>query len=250
MQGLYRIVCTVNGCTYVGSSVRVPFRLQQHRSALRLGKHDNPKLQRAWNKYGAGAFVFEPFVSALPGVDVLLLEQAALDELFAQGPCFNIGRVAGLTQLGLKRSDTTKARISMSRKGKSLPAASLATRRERMRGLPNPMQGRKHTPETKELIAQRLRQGYAAGRSPSTHGPSAEHRQKQSVRLRVTPIRKDRGTPLRGTKNGEIREWPTTIACAKDIGCDLSYPSQRAGSGRLVKGWLLEYIRTPLHPAA
>lgn len=248
MRGLYRIVCTATGRTYIGSSVRIPFRLQQHQSALRLGKHDNPKLQRAWSKYGPDAFVFEPFVCALPGTDVLQLEQAALDELFAQGPCFNIGRVAGLTQLGLKRSEATKARISASRKGKPLPSASLATRREHMQGVPNPMQGRVHTAETKALIAERLRQGYAAGRSPSTHGPSAEHRQKQSVRLRVTPIRKDKGTPLRGIKEGEVHTWPTTIACAKDIGCDLSYPSQRAGTGRLVKGWLLEYIQESVIP--
>lgn len=243
MRGLYRIVCTVTGSTYIGSSVRIPYRLRQHRSDLRLGKHDNPKLQNAWNKYGADAFVFEPFLSALPGVDVLILEQAALDTLFAAGGGFNIGRVAGLTQLGLRRSEATKVLLSKKRTGYKLSSEALAVRRENTRGIPNPMQGKRQTAATKALISERLRAGYAAGRKPSTHHPCKAHQDAQAVRLRETPIRKDKGTPLRGTRDGEVREWITTAACAKDLGCDLSYPSQRAGTGKLVKGWRLEYIR-------
>lgn len=58
--GIYRIVNTVNGKGYVGKTgMNFGDRWDSHRSLLNSGKHDNPLLQRAWDKYGAESFSFE-----------------------------------------------------------------------------------------------------------------------------------------------------------------------------------------------
>lgn len=57
-SGIYRIRNLVNGKCYIGSAFNFERRFILHRHFLRNQKH-NPKLQRAWNKYGEDAFVFE-----------------------------------------------------------------------------------------------------------------------------------------------------------------------------------------------
>lgn len=241
MFGTYKIECTATGVCYIGSSLRVEQRLRNHLNTLRANTHENPKLQRAWNKYGEATFVFAPLACALDKSYVNALEQEALDALFAAGECFNINRDVYKARLGAVLSTETRAKISASRAGKPISAAGLASRRISMRGVPNPMQGRQHSAETLLLISTRLKEGFAAGRKPHIQPPSEEQRRAQSKRLRETPIRKDKGKPVVGHKDGAIRTWPTTIACAKDIGCDLSYPSQRVDTGKTVKGWVLTY---------
>lgn len=54
--GIYMITNYVNNKRYIGSSIHVGQRLWEHRSYLRHNKHDNPHLQRAWNKYGEDNF--------------------------------------------------------------------------------------------------------------------------------------------------------------------------------------------------
>lgn len=57
--GIYVIRNQINGKEYVGKAVRVNKRWRDHRSALRAGRHPNPLLQRAWDKYGESSFQFE-----------------------------------------------------------------------------------------------------------------------------------------------------------------------------------------------
>jgi group I intron endonuclease len=56
-QGVYGITLLLDGRVYVGSSVQCEKRLQYHQRNLRRGTHDNPYLQKAWNKYGENEFV-------------------------------------------------------------------------------------------------------------------------------------------------------------------------------------------------
>ena len=56
--GVYAIRCEANGKVYVGSSVQIYRRWNQHRVALRRGTSNCLYLQRAWAKYGEGAFSF------------------------------------------------------------------------------------------------------------------------------------------------------------------------------------------------
>lgn len=53
---VYAIENTINGHRYVGSSVKLARRIQAHRRELIYGVHVSPILQRAWVKYGPGAF--------------------------------------------------------------------------------------------------------------------------------------------------------------------------------------------------
>ena len=57
--GIYVLRCLVSQKVYVGQSVDPYGRWLRHRSTLRGGKHGNPHLQAAWNKYGESAFTFE-----------------------------------------------------------------------------------------------------------------------------------------------------------------------------------------------
>ena len=80
VSGIYRIRCLVSGKLYVGSSKIIKSRWYQHRRDLRLGKHASPRLQRAWNKHGEAAFVFEVIEEC--DVDALFIrEQFHIDAL-------------------------------------------------------------------------------------------------------------------------------------------------------------------------
>lgn len=59
MTGIYKITCTSNNKVYIGQSVSIKRRWRDHLMALRKNGHYNPKLQRAYNKYGENSFTFE-----------------------------------------------------------------------------------------------------------------------------------------------------------------------------------------------
>jgi group I intron endonuclease len=58
VPGVYLITNTTNGKVYVGQARNINTRWNHHRHLLDKGTHNNPYLQRAWNKLGAGAFQF------------------------------------------------------------------------------------------------------------------------------------------------------------------------------------------------
>lgn len=57
--GIYRIKNIINNKFYIGSSKNLSRRELEHETKLNQNKHYNKYLQRAWNKYGGEAFVFE-----------------------------------------------------------------------------------------------------------------------------------------------------------------------------------------------
>lgn len=140
-SGIYRITCTITGKLYIGSTVNLHYRRYQHFWYLRCDKHDNTHLQRAWNKHGEDAFIFE--VLELVLIPFLIeREQYWLDKLKPFGKKgFNIARVAGSTlgravspetreklrkaQLGKKQSEETRRKNSESSKGKKHSAETL-----------------------------------------------------------------------------------------------------------------------------
>lgn len=58
LRGIYKIVNTFNNKVYIGSSVDIESRHQEHKRDLRNGKHHNYLLQRDWDKYGEESFEF------------------------------------------------------------------------------------------------------------------------------------------------------------------------------------------------
>lgn len=59
MIGIYKIVNTVNGHCYIGSSEQLEIRKLNHFYALRNGTHHSNYLQNAYNKYEEKSFNFE-----------------------------------------------------------------------------------------------------------------------------------------------------------------------------------------------
>ena len=57
--GIYKILNTINGKFYIGSSVNLRKRLYEHFRELELGIHTNKHLQNAWIKYGKQGFKFQ-----------------------------------------------------------------------------------------------------------------------------------------------------------------------------------------------
>lgn len=163
-SGIYKITNTVNGKVYVGSAVDLPRRIRMHRWRLRNGRHVNPKLQAAWDKYGLEAFVFEVLFICTPE-HLLDYEQRCIDGFDSVNNGYNICPTAGSTMKGRKFTPEHKARLSAANKGQINPHRGIprsAETKEKIaaanKGKPNPYKGVPRTPETRARIsAARLR---------------------------------------------------------------------------------------------
>lgn len=116
VSGIYQIINTANGHSYIGSAVNIAQRWSHHRHNMRRGIHTNTHLQHAWNKYGEERFKFSVIGTCRPD-DLIRMEQHLLDGC---RPEYNICLVAG-SHLGLKYSSETRAKMSEARKGKKKP---------------------------------------------------------------------------------------------------------------------------------
>jgi len=195
MIGVYEIVnqCDGEETTYVGSSIDIERRWEQHRSLLGRRKHHCIYLQNAWNKYGEDAFSF----NVLKEVDAdqcLPAEQEYLDSYLDKGNCYNIKHeVAGgpLTEehrlaiskactgrvrtkehqrklneahKGKKFSLETRRKMSRSHKGQvpwctgqHLTAEHKRNLSESLKGRLGPMKGKRHTDEAKRKMSEKHR---------------------------------------------------------------------------------------------
>lgn len=175
--GIYRIVNTVNGKFYIGSTVNLHKRLQRHRYDLRRNAHHNQKLQNSWNKHTEDAFSFEIIEFVLPPF-LLEREQYWLDKLRPwSNKGLNIAQNAMSPSLGTKHSPETRERLSLARLGKkhALGKHPSPEKLEKLRtaklgkklspehcakisvgklGKPGPFRGKKHTPETLAKLSQ------------------------------------------------------------------------------------------------
>lgn len=80
--GVYCIRHAESHKVYVGSAVDINRRWKDHKTRLNCEKHGNDYLQRAWSKYGQGAFEFEVLEEcAVP--ERLIREQHWIDTLQA-----------------------------------------------------------------------------------------------------------------------------------------------------------------------
>lgn len=59
MPCIYTITSQIDGKVYVGYTINLKKRKQQHFTSLRKGNHKNQHLQSAFNKHGADNFLFE-----------------------------------------------------------------------------------------------------------------------------------------------------------------------------------------------
>jgi len=58
-SGIFQVKNTANGKILLGSSLNLDGPLNSHKFMLTIGKHRNEELQKDWDTFGAGKFVFE-----------------------------------------------------------------------------------------------------------------------------------------------------------------------------------------------
>lgn len=78
LSGIYIIINVINNMIYIGSSQDIEARWKEHVNKLYGNRHENDKLQKAWNKYGEKAFQFK-ILEVAEEKDLVAREQYYLD---------------------------------------------------------------------------------------------------------------------------------------------------------------------------
>ncbi len=115
-SGIYQITNWENNKIYIGSAIKLNSRWLSHKSHFRRGKHQNSRFQRAWNKYGEGAFTFH--ILEYCNKDVLIeREQHWMDKTQCYNPIigYNNRKIAD-SGLGTKRTEESKVKMSIAAK--------------------------------------------------------------------------------------------------------------------------------------
>jgi|ERR1017187_5618873 group I intron endonuclease len=122
MRGIYAITNAVTDTVYYGQSVNMGKRLDHHVWKLHRRRHDNPRLQRAWDKHGADAFTFRP-LWIMPFGDLTKWERACIAGRRATGGrCYNMQDPLHIEPVCAE----TRAKISASSLGKKMSAEACA----------------------------------------------------------------------------------------------------------------------------
>lgn len=78
LSGVYIIINVITNMIYIGSSQDIEARWKEHVNKLCGNRHENDKLQKAWNKYGEKTFQFKILEAAEP-LKLIEREQYYLD---------------------------------------------------------------------------------------------------------------------------------------------------------------------------
>ena len=157
---IYKIENTVNGKFYIGSTVKPKLRKRDHFTRLRGNRHNNTKLQSAWNYYGENNFTLT-VIEVLENVEsnqLIEREQFYLDN---HKPHYNLSPNA--SNSGRILSEETKRKISATKKkaglvtegfkGKVHTEKTKSAMRDKRKGEKNFMFGKTHTEEARRKIS-------------------------------------------------------------------------------------------------
>lgn len=140
--GIYRIWINDSSYVYIGQSLALSRRSVNHNSDLKRGSHDNPKLQNAYNKYGAYHFEVVELCSEehLNEREVYYIKKH--NSLGPGGYNLREGGDSG------RLSEETKDKLSAAHKGKKLSQETKAKLSAAQKGKKF-WAGKKHSEETK-----------------------------------------------------------------------------------------------------
>lgn len=113
MQGIYQIRNILDSKVYIGSSINIERRFEEHKTQLKYNKHKNKYLQNAWNKYKQENFSFL-IIEIVDNKDLLVIrEQYYLDyfKSYNHKKGYNINPNA---ENSLGRIPNKKTRLKMS----------------------------------------------------------------------------------------------------------------------------------------
>jgi group I intron endonuclease len=168
ISGIYKIVNEINGKYYVGSSINVYRRWNEHRSELKRNIHKNQYLQNSWNKYGENNFKFI-IIEIVDSQKLLTVEQKYLDEV-NKNVSYNIGSDATSSFLGKSHSIESKEKNRLSHLGKYA-------------GSKNPNYGKKHSNDIRIKISKALKGKYCGNKS-WRFGKSHTEKSKEQNRIK------------------------------------------------------------------
>lgn len=126
-SGIYQIRYLDSGKVYVGSAVYLAQRRRIHMHHLRTSRHHSVKLQRAYNKHGEDAFVFE-VLELVDRSALIEREQFWIDKLNSYNAGYNALPLAG-SNAGMKLSEEQKEHLRKINTGKTHSAETIAKMR-------------------------------------------------------------------------------------------------------------------------
>lgn len=168
VSGIYAIINKENNKYYIGSSVNVKRRINEHKKHLKHQNHVNPYLQNAYNKNG------------LKGFKIILLEECSEEKLEEKENYYinkynsrdnKYGYNIAIAYHGIML-DETKQKISIANKGKILSNEHKEKISRANRGKTAWNKGKhtkstrvdyKHSEETKKKISEKVKQSSNLG---------------------------------------------------------------------------------------
>jgi group I intron endonuclease len=161
--GVYSITCLANGWVYIGSSMSIRQRWTTHKSWLRNGTHNVPRLQADYDAHGVEAFSYD-LVSVVVDADArYACEQEQIDTALAAGKCYNQSPNAR-DNTGFRYSPEQSKRLS-----------------EAMTGIPKSAEHRANLWRDREVTPEFLETMARAGRAGAGKPKPAATRAKMSA---------------------------------------------------------------------
>lgn len=220
-SGIYRIRHIASGKVYVGSAVDIADRWSAHRRALATG-FASRRLQNAWLKYGAEAFVFEVIENVSERERLLEREQFWIDELqaFDDRHGYNIAPKAG-SQLGVRFPPDVRERMGRPIGLPMAPETRAALAAARV-------------PTTREMALK----AWATRRERGTDKWTDEQRARKSVIHTGKKLSAE--TKRKIGAAGKLRKRPDTSALLKELWRDPEASAlRRANIGAALRGRII-----------
>ena len=148
MVGVYRILNCVNGKFYIGSSINIEKRWNDHKYALANNTHNNKHLQNAWNKYGENNFKFE------------VLEETDINSLRERETFYLKSTNCTDDKIGYNMLDNAKFGLGVSASAEVRKKISESCKGEKNRHF-----GKHHTEQSKAVISNKVKLASAKKRA-------------------------------------------------------------------------------------
>lgn len=190
--GIYKITNIINNKSYVGSSINIYRRWNQHRKLLICNKHYNKRLQNSVNKHGIKNFIFSIIEECEP-IDLISKEQYHIDELNSYTCGYN-GRPIASSPLGTKLSEERKKVISVFHKNRKRGPCSEETKKklsDANKGKTSSRKGVKLSEDVKRKISK-SKKGQPSNRKGTIH--------TKETKEKMSKIRKGRVSNRKGVK--------------------------------------------------